>query len=255
MHYAGVPCEMDVINDIAKRHNLYVIEDAAQGVGASHKGRPQGALGDIGAFSFHETKNLICGEGGALVVSDPTMFKRAEMVREDGTDRRRFFRGEVDAYSWCTEGSTYAMPDILAAFLYAQLKNMETLTSRRKAIFQLYRQRLEPLAERGLLRLPVIPESGQTNYHMFYIVLECLERRTDLIKHLKSKEVLAVFHYVSLHTSPVGRSLGYREGMLPVTERISDCLLRLPMYYELSDDDVNFISDEVFSYFGINSGH
>ena len=179
VHYAGVPCEMDVINDIAKRHNLYVIEDAAQGAEASHKGRPQGALGDIGAFSFHETKNFLCGEGGALVVSDPTMFERAEMVREDGTDRRRFFRGEVDAYSWCTEGSTYAMPDILAAFLYAQLKNMETLTSRRKAIFQLYRQRLEPLAERGLLRLPVIPESGQTNYHMFYIVLECLERRTS----------------------------------------------------------------------------
>jgi len=251
VHYAGVGCEMDAIAAIAQKHELLVIEDAAQGVNARYKGRYLGTIGDIGAYSFHETKNFICGEGGAIVLNREELVERAEIVREKGTNRTRFFRGEVDKYTWVDIGSSLLPSDILAAFLYAQLENMDLITSKREAIYRLYETGLEPLASRGLVSLPTIPPDCQSNYHMFYIVLNSLDERTRLIEHLKAQSILAVFHYVPLHTSPMGLAMGYRNGMLPVTEAVSERLLRLPIYYEMQEDEVAFVVDEITKFFGM----
>ncbi len=250
VHYAGVACDMDAINAIAKKHGLYVIEDAAQGVDATYKGAYLGTLGDFGTYSFHETKNFICGEGGALITNRDGFAERAEIIREKGTNRSQFFRGQVDKYTWVSIGSSYIPADILAAFLYAQLENMEKITARRKRIYETYEAALRPLADRGLLTLPTIPADCGTNYHMFYVILADLATRTALIKHLKGKGILTVFHYVPLHTSPVGRDMGYRDGMLPVTENLSERLLRLPFYYGLEEDDVLSVASEISAFFG-----
>ena len=252
VHYAGVGCDMDAISTIAQKHRLMVIEDAAQGVNAQYKGRYLGTIGDIGAYSFHETKNFICGEGGAIVLNRTELVERAEIVREKGTNRSRFYRGEVDKYTWVDIGSSLLPSDILAAFLYAQLENMDLITRKRQEIYRLYETRLRPLADRGLVALPIIPAECESNYHMFHIVLNSLRERMELIDHLRTQGILAVFHYVPLHTSPMGLSMGYRAGMLPVTETISERLLRLPMYYEMQESEVESVVNEICKYFGVS---
>jgi dTDP-4-amino-4,6-dideoxygalactose transaminase len=237
VHYAGVGCEMDKIMEIARRHNLYVVEDAAQGVNAKYKDRFLGTIGDLGAFSFHETKNFICGEGGAILINNEKFIERAEVIREKGTNRSKFFRGEVDKYTWMDIGSSYLPSDLLAAFLYAQLENIEKIIKRRKEIFDYYYQALTPLANDGILRLPVVPDGCERNNHIFYIILKDEDTRNALLDHLNSAGINAIFHYLPLHLSPIGRSLGYRKGQFPVTESISSRLLRLPFYYELKREE------------------
>jgi dTDP-4-amino-4,6-dideoxygalactose transaminase len=252
VHYAGVSTAMRDVQALARKHDLMVVEDAAQSVNATYEGKYSGTIGDFGCFSFHETKNFICGEGGALVVRDPAVVARAECVREDGTNRRLFDRGEIDRYEWTDRGSSYLLPELLAAFLYAQLENMDRITQRRGEIYHRYRAALEPLERRGDIRLPVIPDDCVTNYHMFYLLAESEPVRAALISHLKERGVLSVFHYVSLHASPVGRSLGYRRGMLPVTEATSDRLLRLPMYFDLTDDEVDAVIAGIQGFYGLS---
>jgi dTDP-4-amino-4,6-dideoxygalactose transaminase len=249
VHYAGVSCDMDKIMDIAHRHNLYVVEDAAQGVNAQYKGKFLGTIGDIGTYSFHETKNVICGEGGAIVINNEELIDRAEIIREKGTNRSKFFRGEVDKYTWVDIGSSYLPSDILAAFLYAQLENMELIEKRRKAIYDYYYDALTPLAMKGALRLPVIPQECKDNSHIFYIILEDEHKRDALMNYLKSKGILTIFHYVPLHLSPVGRSMGYKKGQFPVTELISERLLRLPLYYGLNREEQSTVVKFIEKYF------
>lgn len=252
VHYAGVACEMDTINDIARKCGALVVEDAAQGVNAKFKDAYLGTIGDLGTYSFHETKNFICGEGGAFLTNNGSFHDRAEIIRQKGTNRSQFLRGQVDKYTWMEVGSSYAPADILCAFLYAQFENMEEITRKRRTIYDRYLTLLTPLVDRGLLTLPTIPRHCRHNYHMFYILLTDLETRTNLIGHLKRKGILAVFHYVPLHTSPVGKNMGYREGMLPVTESLSERLLRLPMYYELGEEDIVQVTDCVAEFFGVS---
>ena len=248
VHYAGVSCEMDAINQLAKNYGLYVIEDAAQGVNAKYKNQYLGTLGDLGAYSFHETKNFICGEGGALVINKAKFSERAEIIREKGTNRSQFFRGQVDKYTWVDVGSSYLPSDLLSAFLYGQLEHLNEINQRREFIYNSYYNALKPLADDGLIELPVIPAHCESNYHMFYILLKDVQQRTDLITHLKQQNVHAVFHYVPLHSSPMGEQFGYKSGMLPVTETVSECLLRLPFYYELSSEDINYIVNQVVNF-------
>jgi dTDP-4-amino-4,6-dideoxygalactose transaminase len=235
VHYAGVSCEMHRILEIAARHDLLVVEDAAQGVYASYHGRPLGSIGHLAAYSFHETKNYVCGEGGALCVNAPRFAERAEIIREKGTNRSRFLRGMVDKYTWVDVGSSYVPSEISCAFLYAQLELLEPIARRRGEIYEFYRHHLAPLEASGFLRLPVIPAGCQSNYHMFYVLLRDLEARDALIAHLKRHEIQAVFHYVPLHTSPVGAKYGYRAGDLPLTEDLSSRLVRLPFYNAISE--------------------
>lgn len=237
LHYAGVGVEMDAIMDVAARHGLTVIEDAAQAVNATWAGRYLGTIGHLGAYSFHETKNFISGQGGALVVNDPRFAERADILAEKGTDRVRFFRGEVDKYTWTDLGSSYLASELTAAFLWAQLEQAERITVRRQAIFDYYAEALAPVEARGLLRLPRWPAHCRHNAHMFYVILPdpetCEGLRTDLDRH----GIQAVRHYVPLHTSPMGRRLGYAPGDLPVTEDLSERLLRLPCYFGLTEAD------------------
>ncbi|HOP78481.1 MAG TPA: dTDP-4-amino-4,6-dideoxygalactose transaminase [Thermogutta sp.] len=237
VHYGGVSCEMDRIMDIARRYNLLVVEDAAQGVNAFYKGRALGSIGHLGCYSFHETKNYICGEGGALCINDERFIERAEILRDKGTNRQKFFRGEVDKYTWVDIGSSYVMAEILAAFLYGQLEQMDAIAARRFEIYQHYAMHLKPLEEQGFLRLPRIPAGCQSNHHLFYVLTPDGPTRDALLAHLKSEGIHAVFHYVPLHTSPMGRTFGYKEGDLPVTESLAARLVRLPMYYELTQHD------------------
>lgn len=251
MHYAGIGCEMDMIVKVAEKYELLVVEDAAQGVNARYKGAYLGTIGEFGAYSFHETKNFSCGEGGALLTNAPRFAERAEIIREKGTNRSRFFRGQVDKYTWVDIGSSYLPSDILAAFLFAQLENMDLITTRRKAIYENYLNGLRPLAERGALILPTIPDTCVSNYHMFYVLLQDQSSRTALIDHLKGQGILAVFHYVPLHTSPMGEQLGYKAGSLPVTEDLSERVLRLPFYYDLSEEDVATVVREIYAFFRV----
>jgi dTDP-4-amino-4,6-dideoxygalactose transaminase len=248
VHYAGVSCEMNRIQAIARKHGLRVIEDAAQGVNSWYDGRALGALGDLGTYSFHETKNYICGEGGALCVNDPALVERAEILRDKGTNRRQFFRGQVDKYTWVDVGSSYVPSEICCAFLYAQLELMDSITERRKAIYEYYRERLEPLENEGLVRLPRIPAECRTNYHIFYVLLPDAATRDGLMHHLKQAGILAVFHYVPLHSAPMGLKLGYREGQLPVTEEYSARLLRLPLYHEITEAEQAEVVREITTY-------
>ena len=235
VHYAGVGCAMDALQSVADRHGLMIIEDAAQAVGALWRGRPLGALGDLGCLSFHETKNVVSGEGGALLVNRETLIERAEIIREKGTNRSRFFRGQVDKYTWVDVGSSYLPSEILAAFLYAQLEGADGLRDARLAQWARYHEAFEPLERDGVLRRPVVPADCQHNAHMYYLRLRNLEARTALIASMVSRGIHPVFHYIPLHSSPAGRRLGRTHGELPVTDRVSDSLVRLPIWPELGE--------------------
>jgi dTDP-4-amino-4,6-dideoxygalactose transaminase len=249
VHYAGVSCDMNTIREIAGKHGLRVIEDAAQGVNSSYNGDYLGTLGDLGCFSFHETKNYSSGEGGALLINDDALVERAEILREKGTDRSRFFRGQVDKYSWVDIGSSYLPSDVLAALLLAQLESLDEINEQRQRVFERYKERLQCLADEGHIELPFIPEDCQANNHMFYILVENQGVRTALTEHLKGEGILAVFHYVPLHDSTMGKKLGLDKNELPVTASVSERLLRLPMYCDLSDSDVDLVCDSIVEFY------
>ena len=249
VHYAGVGCEMDVIMDIAGRHNLMVIEDAAQGIMSTYKGQALGAIGDMGCFSFHETKNFSMGEGGALLMKDSRFIEDAEIFREKGTDRSKFFRGQVDKYRWVNYGSSYLPSDMNAAYLWAQLELADEITKARMDRWNQYDALLRDLADKGLIEQPFVPDYCTHNAHMYYIKVRDLEQRSDFINFMKSKDVLTVFHYVPLHTAPAGLKYGRFHGEDNFTTRESDRLVRLPMYYALTEDDVNYICECVHEYF------
>lgn len=241
VHYAGVGCEMDKILSIAERYNLPVVEDNAHGLFGKYKNQLLGTFGCLSTQSFHETKNITCGEGGALLINDPQYIERAEILREKGTNRSRFFRGQVDKYTWIDVGSSYLPSDILGAFLYAQLESYNHIQSLRKRVWNTYFDHLGDWSHSQHIRLPYIPEYCEHPYHMFYLLLPSLDYRQALKAHLKSRGILAVFHYLPLHTSSMGRSFGGKPGDCPVTEDISDRLLRLPFYNTLSQEDQHFI--------------
>lgn len=235
VHYAGVACEMDTIMAIARRHDLRVIEDAAQGIMADYHGKPLGSIGDLGALSFHETKNIISGEGGALLVNDPALIERAEILREKGTNRSRFFRGQVDKYTWIDIGSSYLPSELTAAFLWAQLEQAEQLTQRRLALWQGYHAAFAELEAEGCVRRPIVPEGSHHNAHMYYLLLPDLSARQRLIEMLQAVGIHAVFHYVPLHDSPAGQRYGRTVGDMAVTREVSERLVRLPLWLGLED--------------------
>jgi dTDP-4-amino-4,6-dideoxygalactose transaminase len=236
VHYAGVACEMDTIMDIAARHGLIVVEDAAQGIMSTYKGRPLGSIGHMAAYSFHETKNIIAGEGGALLVNDPLYAERAEIIREKGTNRSQFFRGQVDKYTWVDIGSSYLPGEVIAAFLWAQMEEADAITARRLALWHRYHELLAPLEAQGRLRRPQVPEGCVHNAHMYYILLDSLEHRTRVIANLKQQGIHSVFHYVPLHSAPAGLRHGRAHGTLAVTDDIADRLLRLPLWVGLEPE-------------------
>ena len=244
VHYAGVACEMDRIMAIARGNNLKVVEDAAQGVNSWYNGRALGSIGDLGCYSFHETKNYICGEGGALCINNPEMIERAEIIRDKGTNRQRFFRGEVDKYTWVDVGSSYVPSEICSAFLYAQLEEMDRISDRRKEIYQTYRRALKPLEAEGLLRLPVIPEDSESNYHLFFVILPSAEQRDSVLERMKADGVRSVFHYVPLHSSPKGFEL-VGKLRLSVTEDLSARLIRLPFFHGMTASDQSACIDSL----------
>ena len=239
MHYAGVACAMEGISRIARRHELIVIEDAAQGISASYRGRSLGTIGDLGCISFHETKNLICGEGGALLVNRPDWVERAEVIQEKGTDRARFLRGQIDRYTWVDLGSSFLMSEISAAFLWAQIQHAEEILARRMAIWSAYHERLAALEATEALRRPTIPVDRYHNAHMYYILLEDRASRDRLIEGLANQNIHALFHYIPLHSAPAGERFGRTAGELTVTDRMSERLLRLPLWVQMSESDVN----------------
>lgn len=241
VHYAGVACEMKPIMDLADRHGLLVVEDAAQGVASTYHGRQLGAIGHLGAYSFHETKNLISGEGGALLLGDPGLAERAEVIREKGTNRSRFFRGQVDKYTWVDIGSSFLPGEIVAAFLWAQLQSAESITMRRMALWERYHEAFQHLEDAGRLRRPVVPAHCGHNAHMYYLLLRDLEDRTDFIEAMKAQGIMCVFHYVPLHSSPQGRAVGRVDGDLMVTDRVADCLVRLPLWLGLEQEQERVI--------------
>ena len=245
VHYAGVSCEMDTIMDIARRHNLLVIEDAAQGVMSTYKGKALGTIGDFGCYSFHETKNYSMGEGGLLLIKNPDYIERAEIIREKGTNRSKFFRGQIDKYTWVEAGSSYLPSELNAAYLWAQLENADEIYRNRMDNWNLYYKLLTPLAENGDVELPVIPEGCVHNAHMFYIKVKDLEERTALIEYLKENEIGAVFHYIPLHSAPAGRKYGEFHGEDKYTTRESERLVRLPMYYGLKQQEVEFVVEKI----------
>ena len=249
VHYAGVACEMDTIMEIAKRHHLAVIEDAAQGIMASYKGKALGTIGDYGCFSFHETKNYSMGEGGALLIRDEKNVEAAEIIREKGTNRSKYYRGQIDKYTWINYGSSYLPSDMNAAYLYAQLEIAERINDARLAIWKRYYENLEPLAKKGRIELPVVPRGCVHNGHMFYIKTKDIEERSVLIDYLKANEIHAVFHYIPLHTAPAGRKFGRFHGEDRYTTKESERLLRLPMYYGLELEQVDYICDKVKEFY------
>ena len=248
VHYAGVACEMDTIMDIAARHNLKVIEDAAQGVMSSYKGRALGTIGDFGCYSFHDTKNYSMGEGGALLIRDPEHNDDAEILREKGTNRARFFRGQVDKYTWVNYGSSYLPSDMNAAYLWAQLQEADKINDNRLAIWNTYSQAFAPLAAAGRIEVPTIPEGCVHNAHMYYIKLRDLDDRTAFIKYLKDKGIVAVFHYVPLHSAPAGRKFGRFHGEDRYTTSEGDRLVRLPLYYGLTPEDQQYVIATAMEY-------
>jgi dTDP-4-amino-4,6-dideoxygalactose transaminase len=245
VHYAGVACEMDVLMDVANRHGLKVVEDAAQGVMATYKGRPLGALGHLGAYSFHETKNVICGEGGALIINDERLAQAAEIVREKGTDRSRFFRGEVDKYTWQSAGSSFLPSEIAAGFLYAQLEEAERLTASRLQIWARYHQLLESAESAGLVQRPMSPAHCAHNAHMYQLLIPRGMDRSRILCDLREAGVDAVSHYVPLHSSPAGRQFGRTDGPLSVTDDVSSRLIRLPMWIGLTEEDQDYVVQTV----------
>lgn len=250
VHYAGVACEMDTIMDIARRHNLLVIEDAAQGVMSTYKGRALGTIGDFGCYSFHETKNYSMGEGGAIIINNPEYNERAEILREKGTNRAKFFRGQVDKYTWVDYGSSYLPSDLNAAYLWAQLEKADEINNNRLESWNKYYSALKPLEDQKLIELPVIPNECEHNAHMFYVKLKNLKERTEFIKHLKENGVQSSFHYVPLHSAPAGIKFGRFDGEDQYTTIESERLTRLPMYYGLTDEDQKKVICNIYSYFG-----
>jgi dTDP-4-amino-4,6-dideoxygalactose transaminase len=242
VHYAGIACDMDKIMALATKHNLFVVEDAAQAIDSFYKGKPLGSIGHLAAFSFHETKNIIAGEGGMLVINDDQFIERAEIIREKGTNRSQFFRGEVDKYGWVDVGSSFLPSDIIAAFLYAQLENMEDIQKRRKEIWTQYNEALKALKNKNI-QLPVVPDFATNNAHMFYLVCNSLQERTAVIDRLKKHDVQAVFHYLSLNKSP------YYKGTQNLTQsdRYTNCLVRLPMYYEMTNENILQVTNAILN--------
>lgn len=249
VHYAGVSCEMDIIMDIAKRHNLWVIEDAAQGIMSTYKGKPLGTFGEFGCFSFHETKNYSMGEGGAILIRDEKYIEDAEILREKGTDRSKFNRGQIDKYTWRNYGSSYLPSDMNAAYLWAQLEMAEEINNARLAVWEQYKKELTPLAEAGKIELPTVPEHCVHNAHMFYVKAAEIEERTELEKFLKANGVWAVFHYVPLHSAPAGIKFGRFHGEDEYTTKESERLLRLPLYYGLKEEEVSYICEKVREFY------
>ncbi len=248
VHYAGMACEMDKIMAIADKHNLFVIEDAAQAVDSFYNGKPLGSIGHLAAFSFHETKNIISGEGGMLVINEDRFIKRAEIIREKGTNRSAFFRGEIDKYGWVDIGSSFLPSDIIAAFLYAQLENLEDIQNRRKHIWNKYYEGLKEVDEKGLVKVPKLPSYATNNAHMFYLVCKSVEERSALISKLKENDVNAVFHYLSLHKSPFyGDKHDGRQ--LPNCDNYANCLVRLPFYYELTEQEIEKVIKTIVDFY------
>ena len=243
VHYAGVACVMDTIMDIAKRHNLLVIEDAAQAFDSYYKGKPLGTIGDMGCFSFHETKNVMSGEGGLFVTNNEKLAERAEIVREKGTNRSKFFRGQVDKYTWVDKGSSYLPSDIVGAYLYSVLEIAEQIQAKRKAVWNMYNDAFADLEKQGNIRRPIIPAECTNNAHMFYMLFNDLETRTKFIAHLKENGVYAPFHYIPLHSAPAGEKYCRTATSMNVTNRVSDTLVRLPMYYDITDADLQKVID------------
>lgn len=246
VHYAGHSCNMDKLSYIAKKYSLKIIEDAAQAVNAKYKDKYLGTIGDIGCYSFHETKNYTCGEGGAIILNDETLIERAEIVREKGTNRSKFFRGEIDKYTWIDIGSSFVISDILSAFLLAQLEKMDEILEKRKKIYNMYYKGLFELEKRGMLKLPKIPDYSFSNYHIFYILLNSNKQRNKLMDSLKQKGIQAIFHYIPLHESPMGQKLGYKKGDFPITEKISRNILRLPLHLNLTKKEINYIINSIY---------
>ena len=251
VHYAGVSCEMDKILEIARAHDLFVIEDAAQGIMSTYKGRPLGTIGDFGAFSFHETTNYSMGEGGALLIRDEKYVEEAEILREKGTNRSQFFRGQVDKYRWINYGSSYLPSDMNAAYLWAQLEMADEINAHRLSLWSQYYELLAPLQEQGILDLPVIPEGCEHNAHMFYIKAKDLEERTALLSFLKENDILAVFHYVPLHSAPAGQKFGRFHGADTYTTKESERICRLPMFYKLTSEEVSYIAGKVKEFYHV----
>jgi dTDP-4-amino-4,6-dideoxygalactose transaminase len=245
VHYAGVACEMDTIMAIAERHNLLVIEDAAQGVQATYHGRPLGSIGHLGCYSFHETKNIISGEGGALLINDPALAERAEMIREKGTNRTKFFRGQLDKYTWVDLGSSYLPGEIIAAFLWAQMEEADSITARRLAIWERYHTALASLEQTGRVRRPLIPKGCVHNAHMYYLLLNDLDARTSFIDVMRAQGVNCVFHYVPLHDSPYGQKVARTQGELVVTNELADRLVRLPLWVGLEEQQGWVINNSI----------
>ena len=249
VHYAGVGCEMDTIMDIARRHNLTVIEDAAQAIASTYKGKALGTFGDFGCYSFHETKNISMGEGGALLIQNEDMIEPAEIIREKGTNRAKFFRGQIDKYTWVNYGSSYLPSDMNAAYLWAQLENIDIIQKKRLSVWNRYREGLSELEKKEYIEFGVIPDECTNNAHMFYIKVSDLETRTELISYLKENGIMAVFHYVPLHSAPAGRKFGRFNGEDRYTTKESERLIRLPLFYSIADEEVNFIIEIVKEFF------
>lgn len=245
VHYAGVSCEMDKIMDIAKRHDLYVVEDAAQGVMSTYKRKALGTIGDFGAYSFHETKNYTMGEGGAILIQNKNFIERAEIIREKGTNRSKFFRGQVDKYSWVDLGSSYLPSELNAAYLYAQIEEAEKININRLNTWNIYYKGLKQLKYKGFIELPVIPDNIQHNAHMFYIKCKDLEERTELISYLKDNNILAIFHYIPLHSSEAGLKYARFHGKDEYTTKESERLLRLPLFYQIEEEKVTYIIEKI----------
>lgn len=251
VHYAGVACDMDVIMNLANKYNLFVVEDAAQAIDSYYKGKPLGSIGHFGAFSFHETKNIIAGEGGLLTINDDRFVDRAEIIWEKGTNRSSFFKGEVDKYGWVDTGSSFLPSELIAAFLYAQLEQLKEIQKKRKLLWTTYSDNLKPLEQKGLLNLPYLPSFATNNAHMFYVVTQDIKQRDALIAYLKQNGIHAVFHYLSLHKSSYYTKNNPTESnkQLPQSDKYTDCLIRLPFFYTLSVSEVNEISKVIIDFF------
>lgn len=249
VHYAGVGCEMDQIKKIAKKHNLFVLEDAAQALLAKYKGKYLGTLGDMGAFSFHETKNIISGEGGALLVNNTNFIERAEIIREKGTNRDKFFRRQVDKYTWVDIGSSYLPGEMVAAFLMAQLELAKEITKKRLKIWNTYHKAFEQLEKLGYLRRPIVPKNTEHNGHIYYVLLSNVQTRDKFIDFLGQRDILAIFHYIPLHSSPAAKKYGRFVGNMKVTNKTSDTLLRLPLFFDMTDNELEYIIKSVKDFF------
>jgi dTDP-4-amino-4,6-dideoxygalactose transaminase len=248
IHYAGVACEMDAITEIAKKHNIVIIEDNAHGLFAKYKGKSLGSIGSMSTQSFHETKNFSCGEGGALLINDEALVERAEIIREKGTNRSRFFRGMVDKYTWVDIGSSYLLSDLLAAFLYAQLEKKDAIQKKRLAVWNRYHSELKIWASKNDVRLPIVPTYCEHPAHIYYLLMPSLEIRTRFIQFLMDQNIIAVFHYLPLHLSEMGLNLGGKVGQCPVTEKVSDTLVRLPLFYSLSEEDQSRVIETILTF-------